>query len=482
MAVKTQVALLQNRRTKIIATVGPASSSPEMLEKLILAGVNLFRLNMSHGDHAGHRAVFETIKSVVTKLGVPIAILADLCGPKIRTGLFKGGSMELVAGQQITVSTTAEKGGNGIIVSQYKALANDVMPGNTILLADGVFELKVISKTETEVLCEVIHGGMLGDNKGINLPGVNVSAPSLTEKDYLDAKFVLDLDVDYIALSFVRTADDIQQLKQVISAHRNSAQIVAKIEKPEALENADAILTKTDAIMIARGDLGVELPPEQVPTAQAQLIKMAQEVGVPVIVATQMLESMINNSRPTRAEVTDVSHAVQSRADAVMLSAETAVGDFPVEAVEMMGRVAKQTEAQLWSSGEYGLIEKQFEPPIPLWSVIASTTSRMSRDLMARAVVVVTRSGKSAEIVAASRPASPVVAITYDPRVYRKLCLNWGIVPILEDQVGKANPIDLARKLALQLDLAVEGQYILLVRGFHGGKVKNLPSVAVIEI
>lgn len=482
MAVKTQVDLLQNRRTKIIATIGPASANEKVLTGLMLSGVNIFRLNMSHGDHEEHRAAFELIQGVSRKLGVPMAVLADLCGPKIRTGRFRGDGMQLIEGSRVTVSTSAAEGGDGIIVSQYKALAADVQPGDSILLSDGLLELKVLGKHETEVECEVIHGGFLGNNKGINLPGVKVSTPSMTTKDHRDAGFVLALGVDFVALSFVRQASDIEELRGVIESAGSHAHIVAKFEKPEALEHAESIIAAADAIMIARGDLGVELPPEQVPTAQRQLIRLAEQAGVAVIVATQMLESMVHNSRPTRAEVTDVSHAVDSRADAVMLSAETAVGDFPVESVQMMDAIARQTEAQLWSSGEYGMMPRQADPPIPLWNVIANTTSRMSRDLMAKAVMVVTRSGKSAEIVSTARPAAPVVAITSDPVVYRKLCLRWGVIPVLNESVGTVNPNQLARELALDLGLACTGQYILLVRGFHGDQVKNLPSVTVIEV
>ena len=482
MVLITQMTLLQNRRTKIIATVGPASATPSVLEALILAGVNVFRLNMSHGTHADHRKVDERIKQASAALKRPVAFLADLCGPKIRTGRFPGGAIELVVGEQVTISTTHDVGGDGLIATSYKALATDVRAGDAILLADGLLELRVLSTSETEAVCEVVHGGRLGDNKGINLPGVEVSARSLTEKDRADARFALDLGVDFIALSFVRTAEDILDLRREIDQHANGALIVAKIEKPEALQHADEILDATDAIMIARGDLGVELLPEQVPAVQRQLIDLAQQAQKPVIVATQMLESMMQNSRPTRAEVTDVFHAVESQADAVMLSAETAVGEFPVESVDMMHRIARQTEAQLWNRGEYGLMAVQQTPPVPLWNVIATTTSRMSRDLMARAVMVVTRSGKSAEIVATARPASPIVAMTHDAAVYRKLCLRWGVIPILDTEVGSQDPNDLARQYARELALAVPGEMVLLVRGFHGEQDKSLPSVTVIVV
>lgn len=482
MAVTTQVDLLQNRRTKILATVGPACDTEMMLEKLVRAGANVFRLNMSHGDHEAHQLMFQRIQRVAERLEVPIAVLADLCGPKIRTGKFPAGSIMLTAGDEVTVSTTAVMGGDQLIVSQYKALADDVSAGDTILLADGLMELRVLSKANGDVTCEVIHGGELGNNKGINLPGVNVSAPSLTQKDRADAGFVLDLGVDYVALSFVREAADISALKKIIDQSGHSARIVAKIEKPEALKNADAILGEADAIMIARGDLGVELPLEQVPTAQLQLIELARRSGKPVIVATQMLESMIEHSRPTRAEVTDVSHAVNGLVDAVMLSAETAAGRYPVESVQMMDRIARQTEAQLWNSGQYGIVPPSGDGPLPLWTVIAGATAKMSRELRARAVLVVTRSGKSAEIVATARPAAPIIAVTHDPAVYRKLCLNWGIVPVLDKAVGTVNPNELARQLTLSLGIAKAGEYVLLVRGFHGEQDKNLPSVTVIEV
>lgn len=482
MAVKTHVDLLLNRRTRIIATVGPACAGSDKIEQLISAGVNVFRLNMSHGDHTSHRAAFETIRDCADRLRIPVAVLADLCGPKIRTGSFTNGSMTLLEGEKIIISTTADVGGDGVIVSQYEALADDVKPGDRILLADGVFELKVLNKSDGEVQCEVIHGGELGDNKGMNLPGVAVSAPSMTEKDIHDAHFAIDMGVDFIALSFVRTATDLQALRSLIDESDARCRIVAKIEKPEALDNADKILDATDVVMIARGDLGVELPPEQVPSAQAQLIALSRQRGVPVIVATQMLESMMTQSRPTRAEVTDVAYAVESGVDAVMLSGETAAGQYPLESVRMMNRICRQTEAQLWESGHYGKFRTSDKPPLPLWNVIAESTARMSRDLLARAVMVVTRSGKSAEIVATARPASPIVAVTHDPEVCRRLCLCWGVIPILDRAVGKANPNDLARSLAISLTLAHEGQYVLLVRGFYGELDKNLPSVTVIEV
>ncbi len=481
MAIVTNIELLMNRRTKIVATVGPASSSAETLEKLVLAGVNVFRLNMSHGDHASHRVVYEHIRLVSDRLRCPVAVLADLCGPKIRTGKFPDGGLELVDGDQVTITTDQAALREGMIFSQYPALAGDVKSGDRILLADGLFELGVISSTETEVLCEVVHGGWLTDNKGMNLPGVDISAPCMTSKDIEDVEFSVSLGVDFIALSFVRTADDILQLRQMVESAESIPDIVAKIEKPEALENAEAILEVADAIMVARGDLGVELPPEEVPIAQSKLIDMARYVGKPVIVATQMLESMISHSRPTRAEVTDVSHAVTSGADALMLSAETAVGDFPIEAVQMMDRVSRQSEAHLRSSGAWGRQLISYETQ-KVWNTVAAATAQMSKQLNAQAVIVVTQSGISAQTISAARPAAPIIVLTASRRAYNKLSLLWGVVPLLNAQAGKSNPNELARQVAVELELARRGEFILLVRGFNDDPDLNLPSVTAITI
>lgn len=482
MAIITRVDLLKNRRTKIIATVGPASSSPAMCRKLIEAGVNVFRLNMSHGTHAGHAANFTAIRQVAGELSVPIATVADLSGPKIRTGDFEGGGVVLEKGQGVTITTRKVTGTARLIPSQYEALPRDVSPGDRVLLADGLLELKVEAVDGDDVFCEVIHGGELHDHQGINLPGVKVSAPSLTRKDLDDAEFAMGLGVDFLAMSFVREATDVLGLRDLLRGNGNGAQIIAKIEKPEALENAESILDVADAIMVARGDLGVELPPEEVPVAQDELIQLARERGRPVIVATQMLESMITHSRPTRAEVTDVSHAVVSGADAVMLSAETAIGHYPVESVEIMDRVAKQTEAHLWSKGQYGIADFETRPPLPLRKVIANATSHMSRDLMVRAVMVISRSGLSATAVSVARPAAPVVVLTSHLQVYRRMALLWGIIPILVDEAGKSNPNELARRVARELGLAAENDYLLLVRGFSDDPKLNSPSVTVITV
>ena len=482
MSVITEVDLLKKRRTKIVATIGPASSSPEMVEELINAGVNIFRLNMSHGEHETHEKVFHQIREISAKINQTVGILADLCGPKIRTGKFENDQVELVAGKTVTVTTRDILGSASLIPSQYELLANDVIPGSRILLSDGELELEVKSVEETEITCTVIYGGTLKNHKGMNLPDVNVSAPSLTEKDKLDAAFALKLGVDFLALSFVRSADDINELKAIVDASYKAVNVIAKIEKPEALKEARAILDAADGIMVARGDLGVELVPEQVPVAQNQLIDLAKSKFKPVIVATQMLESMITNPRPTRAEVTDIAHAVTLSTDAVMLSAETAAGAYPVESVKMMDRIARQTESYMWQRGDYGDSVNIKNSSDTVWDVIANATSIMSNQLNAHAVLVISQSGVSAATMSSARPAAPILAITSSRKVCRKIALLWGVIPVLDEETGSVNPNDLARRVAQEQGLADTGEIVLLVRGFNSDPDLNTPTITTITV
>ncbi|MGE3852524.1 MAG: pyruvate kinase [Planctomycetota bacterium] len=492
MRIDTAIKLLKRRRTRIVATVGPASSDLGVLERLIQAGVDIFRLNFSHGDHAGHQQVFERIHKASANLNVPVGVLADLCGPKIRVGKFAGGSIELADGASVIVTVRDVQGEPGIIPSQYTALAGDVKPGDRILLDDGKLELRANTVLGTEIGCTVVHGGTLKDRKGMNLPGVNVSAPSLTEKDRADAAFALKLGVDFIALSFVRRASDINDLRQLINqSGREGVPIVAKIEKPEALENIDEILEATDAIMVARGDLGVELPPESVPVAQDQLVDLAQARCKPVIVATQMLESMIDASRPTRAEVSDVSHAVASGADAVMLSAETASGKHPVAAVEMMDAIARRMEGYQFQQFRFDLTPADGtgapplvpgDNPLPLADAVARSTALLSRDLMVRAIIVFSQTGKTAGIMSANRPAAPLIVVTSESTTCRALLLLWGVVPIVATADEAANPEEFSRAVAKQLELAEEGQYVLSVRGFQRDPARDAPSISVVRV
>jgi pyruvate kinase len=503
MPVDTAVQRLEKRRTKIVATVGPASREPGTLEALVRAGVEVFRLNFSHGTHDEHGESFRRVRDVCARLGAPVAVLADLCGPKIRAGTFRGGSIVLTTGEQVRVTVREVTGEAGLIPSAYAGLAGDVAPGSRILLDDGNIELVVETVEGTEVRCAVAAGGVLRDRKGINLPGVAVSAPSLTEKDREDALFALEMGADLLALSFVRRAEDVADLQDLVAQSGSGAGIIAKIEKPEALDEIDSILAVSDGIMVARGDLGVELPPELVPIVQAQLVDLARIRGKPVIVATQMLESMIGNARPTRAEVTDVSNAVRSGADAVMLSAETAVGAHAVGAVGVMDRVARETEGYLWRRGAFGSMGGGIwaaggagggtpggpsggghpDQPLDVREAVSRATSQLSRDLMVRAIVVFTRSGWSAGMVASSRPQAPVLAVSGDPRTCRRMNLLWGVVPVCHPFGDSADELhELARSLARESGLAGPGDIVLRVWGFHSEAELNVPTVSVLAV
>jgi pyruvate kinase len=418
-----------------------------------------------------------------------VAVLADLSGPKIRVGTFVGGAIELKVDWKIVVTTRAVQGGAELIPCSYPALADDVEPGDRILLDDGKLELRVVVVEDTEITCRVVHGGRLSDRKGINLPGVAISTPALTAKDRVDAAFAVGLGVDLLSLSFVRTAADIQALRVLCGELGRTPAIVAKIEKPEALLNADAILEVSDAIMVARGDLGVELPPEQVPLAQEQLIHAARVAHKPVIVATQMLESMVTSARPTRAEVSDVAGAVRSGADAVMLSAESAVGAFPVRSVQTMDAVCRQTEAYLWATGAFGAYRARETPRsskgprrASVDDAVAESVAQLSRTLGARVIVAFTRSGQTAATICASRPACPVVTMSPNPRTARFMALLWGAIPALAEDAQSHDPTALVHAALQAHDLGLDGVVGLVVQGMHADPAMNLPCVTVVQL
>ncbi|MFH1985546.1 MAG: pyruvate kinase [Pseudomonadota bacterium] len=484
MRIDTNVKLLIYRRTKIVATLGPSSGDAATIRQLIQAGVNVFRLNMSHGTHEGHRDVYHRVRRAATELEMPVAVLADLCGPKIRVGAFAGGGVQLEEGAAVTVTTRAVTGTPALIPSQYPALNSDVSPGNRILLDDGNIELRVDSVEGKDIACTVVAGGRLSDHKGMNLPGASVSAPSLTEADQVDAAFALSLGVDFIALSFVRRAADIEALKALIDAAGAHTAVVAKIEKPEALENIDGILDTADAIMVARGDLGVELPPQTVPAAQDQLIEQARRYRKPVIVATQMLESMITHPRPTRAEVSDVATAVRAGADAIMLSAETASGKYPVESVKMMDGIARQTEGHLWRLGVFGSLARkpEGERPYPVEDALSEAMAKLSRDLLARSIIVISEQDRSLSVMSASRPAAPIIGFCPDYRRTGISCLLWGVIPVAVDPHELRDPHALARSIVIQRGIAATGDTILVVKGFSAVAAENTPSVTIVTV
>jgi pyruvate kinase len=474
---------VSRRRTKIVATVGPACRKPEQIAALIQAGVNIFRLNFSHGTHEEHAEIFHRIRAEAEKFPEPIGILADLCGPKIRVGKFLNDSIELHDNESVVVTTRDVLGQSGLIPSGYTELARDVRPGDRILIDDGNLELRVESIHDTEITCSVVHGGLLKNRKGMNLPGVAVSSPALTEQDRRDASFALDLGVDFLALSFVRRASDVTDLKSIISGRGLRTPVIAKIEKPEALTCLDAILEEADGLMVARGDLGVEMAPERVPIAQREMLIKARRACKPVIVATQMLESMVSNPRPTRAEVSDVSTAVFGGADAVMLSAETAAGQFPVKAVEMMDRVAREIEREQAKDGEFESLtrdddKEKLTPNLALYQAMARSTAQLSRDLGVRAVCVRTTKGTSVHVVSASRPSAPIIALTHNETVARRLVLCWGVVPRTVSLDDFESPKRAARQLSEDLGLAHGGQYVLLLSGFGKGE----PILTVVHV
>jgi pyruvate kinase len=483
MAIETRVSLLIRRRTKIIATLGPASADSKAINRLLESGVNMFRLNMSHGDHDSHLQHIQTIRNAMQQTGLQAAIMADLCGPKIRTGKFENGSAVLKRGEEVTVTTRQVIGSKELIPSQYKILHQDVQSGQRILINDGLLTLEVLHVLDRDIRCRVVHGGKISDHKGINLPDSNVSAPALTNKDKQDARFALEHHVDFLSLSFVRTAEEIMKLRRLIRRSRSEANIIAKIETPQALHNIDEILNACDAIMVARGDLGVELRAEEVPVAQLQLIDKARKKDRPVIVATQVLESMIENPRPTRAEISDISYAVSSGTDAMMLSAETSVGKYPVNAVRMMDRAIRHTESYRWRNDQFGSFGLEFtDPPIEFGDAISNATSQLSKDLLVRTIVVISRSGTSAVTVSAARPSAPILGITDRPEVSRKMELMWGVVPILVKQRELDDAVKLARHYSIKTGLARKGDYILLVAGFHRNRRASTPGIVVLVV
>jgi len=484
MSINPNLEQLSHRRTKIVATVGPRSRNAVMLRALIEAGVDVFRLNMSHGAPDEHALAIALIREHAAACKRQVGILADLCGPKIRTGRFAQAVVEIQTGARVVITTREVVGSATLIPSQYLALPRDVSPGNRILLNDGAVELVVRAVEGTEVLCDVVAGGSVGHHKGINLPGVTVSAPSLTERDIVDARFAVAQGVDFLALSFVRTAADVEMLRGIVGLPPKAPALIAKIEKPEALTNSLEIIQAADGVMVARGDLGVELRPEQVPLAQSQLINHARLYDKPVIVATQMLESMIENARPTRAEVTDVSHAVAAGADAIMLSGETAVGEHPLAAVNMMVRIAHQTEAYHIHN------HLPFGPPrasathrtVPFGDAVANSVAQLAVETGAGAIVVISMYGMTATTISAARPVAPIVAVTQHAETGRRLSLLWGTIPFVDPAVGAENPNQVARRAALSLGLAKAGSFVIVVRGFHSDPDLNTPTITLLKV
>lgn len=457
------------RRTKIVCTLGPSSNDAETIGRLIDAGMNVARLNFSHGSHEDHRRVFETLRRVAADKDSNIAILMDLQGPKIRTGRLRDGEpVELRNSAKIVITTQDIEGNASRISTTYENLPHDVPKDSRILIADGSMELAVENVKDTEVYCRVVRGGMLGQHKGMNLPGVAVSAPSMTEKDIEDLTFGLELGVDYVALSFVRSAEDVRGLKTRIAEADKTTPVIAKIERPEALTCFDEIMDEVDGIMVARGDLGVEVELHRVPQIQKSLIRMCVDRGIPVITATQMLESMISSPRPTRAEANDVANAIYDGTDAVMLSGETANGKYPVEAVQVMATIAESADEALATSpdrpaqGRFssGKREASFK------DAIGQAVVRMTQVTDLRHIVVLTQSGYSAETIARYRPRIPITAITLSEETRRLCALIWGVDAVQSAVVESMDDmIHVIDRIVLEKNLAQQGDPIVTVAG-----------------
>jgi pyruvate kinase len=455
------------RRTKIVCTIGPASCSPERIAALIDAGMDVARINFSHGTLSEHACAVAEIRRAAARAGRPVAILGDLQGPKMRVGRLQT-PLELYTGDAVTFAPEGYHG-NGEVPTSYVQLANDVKAGDVVLLADGLMELVVEEVRVPRVQMRVVNGGLLTSHKGINLPGVRVSIPSLTPKDLTDLSFALEQGFDYVALSFVGAVQDVLDLARRIP--EDGPLVVVKVERGLALESLEAILEVAAAAMVARGDLGVELPFEKVPLAQKRMIQLANFGGRPVITATQMLESMIENPRPTRAEASDVANAILDGTDATMLSAETAAGRFPVQAVQAMVRIAEEIErSRVMDNGpRYDLpLEAAANAEIPVERAIAAATVEAVRRVAAPLIVTFTRSGFTARQVASLRPPVPILALTGSRRTYNQLALVWGVVPVLtDDYLSYDAMVELGRRVALESGLAQAGDRIVLTAGMR---------------
>ena len=456
------------RRTTIIATIGPASDSPDIIRYFIQAGVEVFRLNFSHGGHDYHARVFQLIREISDSLKKPVAILQDLQGPKLRIGNLSQDKIILNQGDEVILRLGEKTDEPSVIPIKERELLNSLRPQASVMLADGLIELKVVETRKDGILCRVINGGELESKKGINIPNITINVPSVTSKDLEDLQFGLKLGVDFLAVSFVRKAADVLQVKNILEAARVNIPVIAKIEKHEAIENIDDIVLASDGVMVARGDLGVEIPLEEVPIIQKEIIEKCNRLGKPVITATQMLDSMIRNPRPTRAEVTDVANAIFDGTDAIMLSGETAIGKYPKESILTMAKIAEYTESQL----KYNEILKrrsEFSTNSPT-DAIGYATCEIAQRLGAKAIITSTQSGYTARMVAKYRPPQPIIAVTPDANIQKRLLLLWGINPLLTRVYTTTDEmIEASVQASLEAGYIRKGDTIVLTGGIPVG-------------
>ena len=468
------------RRTKIVCTIGPASEIEKMLGELMKAGMNVARFNFSHGTHEEHKAKFGRVLKVSGELGMSIATMLDTKGPEIRLRNFENGKVQLIPGQMFTLTTEDILGNEKRASITYKNLKNDVKQGTKVLIDDGKIEMEVSKIVGEEILCTVKNGGVVSNHKGINVPGARLSMPYISDVDREDILFGIQMGFDFIAASFVRTKEDILDIKQILDENKSPMKIIAKIESVQGLQNLEEILSVSDGIMVARGDMGVELPLEEVPVIQKRMIKMAVAEGKHVITATQMLESMIQNPRPTRAETNDVANAIYDGTTAIMLSGESAAGKYPVEAVRTMARIAERTEQAIDYNGRMRRYSPQNQEDVT--TAISYATCTTAMHLNAEAIITVTMSGFTAEMVSRYKPGCPIIGCSVNPRVCRQMALLWGVTPVLMSKEEKTGELfETAKYLAKKQQLIHNGDTIVLTAGIPLGISGRTNMIHVME-
>ena len=469
------------RKTKIICTIGPASESEERLRELMLAGMNVARFNFSHGSHEEHKAKFDRVIKVSSELKLPVATLLDTKGPEIRLKDIEGGKTELVSGQKFILTTEEILGNNEKVTITYKGLKDDINVGTTILIDDGLIEMVVDEINETDIICSVVNGGPISNHKGVNIPGAALSMPYISDVDRSDIMFGCDMDFDFLAASFVRCKEDILEVRKIIEEHGSHMKIIAKIENTQGIRNLDEILEAADGIMVARGDMGVEIPMEEVPIVQKQMIKKAEALGKHVITATQMLESMIKKPRPTRAEATDIANAIYDGTTAIMLSGESAAGLYPVEAVKTMAKIAERTEQDIDYNSR--LRRRKDIDNIDTTTAISHATCTTAMDLKAAAIVTVTISGFTAGMIARYKPSCPIIACSVSPRTCRQLNLAWGVTPIWIARESTAEDLfDEAVHAAEKEGYIKKGDKVVLTAGVPLGVSGRTNMIRVVEV